>query len=219
MSRLATLATAACALVAASAFMPATASAKEAGDLLVRLRGLYVTPNESSSLSVGGADITGKAKVDDQVVPELDFSYFFTDNIAAELILATTNHDVKADGTPLGASVDLGDVWLLPPTLTLQYHLNPKGQVSPYVGAGVNYTIFYGEDAGAAQSVSYDDGFGWALQAGVDVAVTGNWFVNLDVKKLWLNTDVKITVNPTTVVDADVDLDPWIVGVGIGYRF
>lgn len=219
MSRLATIATAACALVAISALTPMAASAKEAGDVLVRLRGIYVTPDESSTLSVGGATVPGEASVEDQFVPELDFTYFFTDNIAAELILATTPHDVDAVGSPLGASVDLGDVWLLPPTLTLQYHLNPKGQVSPYVGAGVNYTIFYSEDPGAAQGIDYEDSFGWALQAGVDVGLTGNWFFNVDVKKVWLNTEATVRVNATTTVRADVDIDPWIIGAGIGYRF
>jgi outer membrane protein len=126
---------------------------------------------------------------------------------------------VAAVGSPLGANVDLGDVWLLPPTLTLQYHFNPKGQVSPYVGAGINYTIFYSEDPGAAQDIEYDDGFGYALQAGVDIALQGDWFLNVDVKKLWLSTDATIRVNATTTVLADVDIDPWIIGVGFGYRF
>lgn len=219
MSRLAKLATATCALVALSAAMPVTVSAKEAGDVLVRLRGIYVTPDESSTLSVGNTTVAGEAAVDDQFVPELDFSYFFTDSIAAELILATTPHPVDAVGSPLAPTVDLGDVWLLPPTLTLQYHFNPKGQFSPYVGAGINYTIFYSEDPGAAQDIEYEDSFGYALQAGVDVALQGNWFLNLDVKKLWLDTDVTVRVSPTVTVNADVDIDPWIIGAGIGYRF
>lgn len=220
MSRLAKLATAACALAAMTAVFPMTAaSAKEAGDLMVRLRGIYVTPDESSTLSVGAAEVAGEAAVDSQIVPELDFTYFFTDNIAAELILATTPHDVAAVGSPLGAEVDLGDVWLLPPTLTVQYHFAPDGKVSPYVGAGINYTIFYSEDPGAAQDISYDDAFGWALQAGVDIELNKGWYLNVDVKKVWLNTDATITVNPTTTVNADVDIDPWIIGVGVGYVF
>jgi len=219
MKRFAVPALASCAFVALMAAAPMPVEAKEAGDLLVRLRGIYVTPDESSNLTVGNAAISGEASVESQFVPELDFTYFFTDNLAAELILATTPHDVSAVGSPLGASVDLGDVWLLPPTVTLQYHLNPKGQFSPYVGAGINYTMFYSEDPGAAQDIEYDDGFGYALQAGVDVMLNDRWFFNVDVKKVWLSTDVTITVNPTTVVEADVDIDPWIIGVGFGYRF
>lgn len=192
---------------------------KSAGDLLVRGRVIFVEPDESSDLSLGGAGIPGRASLDMSVVPELDFSYFFTDNIAAELILGTTHHHPKAKDTPLGASVDLGDVWLLPPTVTLQYHFNPKGTISPYVGAGVNYTIFYGEDPGAALDTSYDNSFGYALQAGVDFELTKKWSMNLDVKKLWLNTDVTVNAGLPSLIKADVDIDPWIIGVGFGYRF
>lgn len=192
---------------------------KSAGDLLVRGRVIFVEPDESSNLSLGGAGIPGRASLDMSVVPELDFSYFFTDNIAAELILGTTHHHPKAKDTPLGASVDLGDVWLLPPTVTLQYHFNPKGAISPYVGAGINYTIFYGEDPGAALDTSYDNSFGYALQAGVDFELTKKWSMNLDVKKLWLNTDVTVNAGLPSLIKADVDIDPWIIGVGFGYRF
>jgi outer membrane protein len=148
------------------------------------------------------------------VVPEVDFTYFVTDNIALELIAGTTRHDVSH--TPTG--IDLGKVSLLPPTLTLQYHFMPKERLSPYVGAGVNYTIFYNEDApgGAVTSIDYDNSFGWALQAGVDYAIADRWYVNLDVKKLFLSTDVSINGG---AINAKVDLDPWLFGVGVGYRF
>lgn len=191
---------------------------KSAGDILVRLRGIAVVPDEDSSLSLGGASIPGEAKVDNAYVPELDITYFVTDSIALELILATTQHDVSAKDTPLG-NVDLGDVWLLPPTLTLQYHPLPKARFSPYVGAGINYTIFYGEDEGSAQSIDYDNKIGYALQAGFDYEITDRWYLNFDVKKLWLETDVKVDAGLATPVKADVDIDPWIFGLGVGYRF
>lgn len=195
----------------------ADAVAKE-GDLLARARGIWVTPDESSSLTLGGNRIPGQANVDAQVVPEVDFTYFLTANLAAELILATTPHDVNATGTPLGI-VDLGDVWLLPPTVTVQYHFDPRGKISPYVGAGINYTIFYNEDAGAARSIDYENSFGWALQAGVDIALQDRWFLNLDIKKLWLNTEATINAGLASPIVADVDIDPYIFGVGFGYRF
>lgn len=208
----------AAALTMAAATLPAHAE-KAAGDLLVRGRVIHVKPDEGSSLKLGTSAIAGHAAVSNSTVPELDFSYFFTDNIAAELILGTTHHDVAAKGSPLGASVDLGDVWLLPPTLTVQYHFNPKGKISPYIGAGVNYTIFYGDDPGAALGIDYDNAFGLAAQAGVDVELSDRWSLNFDVKKLWLNTDVKVNAGLASPVNAKVDLDPWIFGVGIGYRF
>lgn len=185
---------------------------KAAGDFVVRARGLYVAPDESSSLSVAGGDVS----VSNDTVPEVDISYFLTDNIALELIAATTRHKVNGTGTLSGTS--LGKVSLLPPTLTLQYHLMPKQRFSPYVGAGLNYTFFYNEDApgGGITSVNYKNNVGYALQAGVDYAISGPWSVNVDVKKIFLSTDVSVNGGAVT---GDVDLDPWIVGVGVGYRF
>lgn len=184
---------------------------KSAGDIVVRGRVIGIAPDESSRID----PIGGRALVGDAVVPELDFSYFFTDNIAAELVLATAKHDVEAKQTALG-DVDLGDVKLLPPTLTLQYHFQPKQRFSPYVGAGVNYTVFYDADSGGVDSVNYDNSFGAAFQVGIDVALTGRWFLNADVKKLLLSTDVKVNGDAAR---ADVDIDPWIFGLGAGYRF
>jgi outer membrane protein len=188
---------------------------KAAGDINIRLRALGVFPDESGSVkTAGGADTGLDAKVGNAYVPEVDFSYFLTDNIALELIAATARHEVDAKGP--GAAVGLGSVWLLPPTLTVQYHFMPKSRFSPYVGAGLNYTIFYNEKSGDVGSINYDNGFGYALQAGIDYAISGPWTLNLDVKKLWLNTDVKVNGG---ALKADVDIDPWIVGIGVGYRF
>lgn len=181
----------------------------------LRVRALAVVPNESANIEAIGGDVT----ITNDYVPELDLTYFFTKNIAAELILATTQHDVKAISTAAG-DIPLGDVRLLPPTLTLQYHFNGD-IVHPYVGAGVNYTLFYDENPGpVADKVEYDNAFGFAFQLGFDFDITDKWFINLDAKYLLLNADV--TVNATTAlgatVGADVDIDPFIAGVGIGYR-
>ncbi|MDP1627573.1 OmpW family protein [Parvibaculum sp.] len=203
---------AAIALVAGvSAAVPAHAefAGKSAGDFMVRARAIAVVPDEDASTTIGG-----NVSISNDVVPEIDFSYFITDNIALELIAATTKHDVSHN-----AGIDLGEVSLLPPTLTLQYHFMPKERFSPYVGAGINYTIFYNEDAApgsAVTDIDYDNAFGYALQVGVDYALSDNWYANVDVKKLFLNTDV--SMNGGTIT-ADVDIDPWIIGVGVGYRF
>ncbi len=182
----------------------------------VRARFISVIPSESASIEAIGGDVS----ISTAYVPELDFTYFFSKNWAAELILATTNHDVEAVNTAAG-TINLGDVWLLPPTLTFQYHY-PIGNFKPYVGAGVNYTIFYGEDEGpVADDVSYDNSFGVAFQTGFDYALNDTWFLNLDVKKIFLQTDA--TVNATSAlgatVGADVDINPWIIGVGFGMKF
>ncbi|MDY6951507.1 MAG: OmpW family outer membrane protein [Thermodesulfobacteriota bacterium] len=181
---------------------------------LVRLRVLSVVPDEDNTgLMAGGDDLGGDVEVDDAFTAELDISYFFTENIAAEMIFGVANHDVEVDLG--GADIDLGDVWLLPPTLTLQYHFMPAAQFRPYVGAGINYTIFFGEDEGDADEIEYDDGFGYALQAGFDWGLNEKWGLNVDVKKIWLETDVEVDNAVTT----EVDLDPWFIGVGVSYKF
>ncbi|NCC23030.1 MAG: OmpW family protein [Alphaproteobacteria bacterium] len=189
---------------------------KQQGDWLVRGRAIAIVPDEGQDINVIGGD----ADLGNAIVPELDFSYFVTDNIALELILATAEHSVNLENSTLG-DLDLGEIWILPPTLTLQYHFDPLTNygISPYVGAGINYTFFYNGDTddNPVTDVDYDDGFGYALQAGVDVPISGNWFANLDVKKIWLNTD--LTVQAGATVTGDVDLDPWIFGAGVGYRF
>lgn len=191
-----------------------SAQAAEKSPWMIRGRALIVLPEEnldSVSPAIPGLDVS----IDDSVVPELDITYFFTPNIAAELILGTTPHDVKTTGA---ANLDLGRVWLLPPTLTIQYHFAPEGKIRPYIGAGVNYTIFYGQDDDKAPvtSVDYDNAFGWALQAGVDIPLDDHWALNVDVKQIFLSTTA--TVNPLGV-KADVDINPLLVGFGIGYRF
>ena len=196
--------------------MPVLASAEQ-GDFLVRGRLISVSPDEKSTIGVIG----GEAKVGGEVTPELDFTYFVTDNIGMELILATTKHSVSANGTALG-DLDLGSVWLLPPTLTMQYHFTDLGKFKPYVGAGLNYTMFYNAKSGpVADSVKYKNKFGFALQAGGDFEMANDMFFNIDVKKLFLKTDV--TVDATTaagaVVPANVTLNPWVFGIGIGKKF
>ena len=177
-----------------------------------RFRWVSVLPNESATIGVIGGDV----EIGKSFIPELDFTYYFTENIAAELILGTTNHDVKAVNTALG-NVDLGDVWLLPPTLTLQYHFNIS-DFKPYVGAGVNYTIFYNSDPGAVVDVDYKNGFGYALQLGFDYDLDDTWFLNVDAKYVGLSTDVTVDAGIATV-PAKVDINPLLIGFGVGVRF
>lgn len=201
------------AIAAAVSSAPTALAGNVEDPWIIRLRAIDVIPDESADIDIIG----GTAEISNQVVPELDISYFFSENIAAELILATNPHDVSVTGTTLG-DVDLGDVTLLPPTLTLQYHFAPRASFRPYVGAGVNYTMFYDNDPGQAISVNYDNGFGFALQAGADIPVNETYFFNVDVKKVFLSTDVTVDAGVATV-GADVGIDPWIIGVGVGRRF
>lgn len=179
----------------------------------IRVRGLLVQPVETAKIGL----INGDVNISSAVVPELDITYFFNENWAVELILGTAKHDVKATGTTLG-DLDLGNVYLLPPTLTAQYHI-PMGNFKPYMGAGVNYTIFYNEDAAGFEGISYENSIGFAAQVGVDYFLNERFFVNLDVKKIFMNTDVEVNAGDGVIVPADVTINPFLFGFGVGMRF
>ena len=192
----------------------ANATPDPAGSFMVRVRAIGVLPEvSSSSVSVLG----GRVDVTDTPAPEIDLSYFFTTHIAAEIIAASTRHEATALGTILG-KVDVGSVYVLPPTLTLQWHFTPKQRIDFYAGAGLTAAFFY--DSSPARptvtQVGFSNGVGAAIQAGFDYHLGGNWFANFDVKQIFLNTDARI--NGGAIV-AKTALDPTIVGAGIGYRF
>ena len=186
----------------------------------VRLRGVgVVTPNQSAKIGIIGGDV----QISDAFIPELDFTYFFTEHFAAELILGTAKHDVKAINTIAG-DIDLGSAWLLPPTLTAQYHFytSDKKIFKPYIGAGVNYTLFYNVKSGAVANVKYDNALGYAAQVGFDLMLDDTFFINVDAKRLFLSTDVTVDATnlvPGLVVPAEVDIDPWLFGIGVGMKF
>ena len=185
---------------------------KENGDWIIRTRGIYMKTDAHSRVSTLGGSV---AATSDRV-PEIDFTRFFSKNIAAELILATTTHGMSLNGSSSGGKKGLGSVRLLPPTLTLQYHVMPTSRIRPYVGAGLNYTIFYGEKTGGiATSMKYQNNLGYALQVGADYMINDKVGFNFDVKKIFLQTNVQVNNTYTAVVN----LDPWVVGAGIAYHF
>ncbi|WP_322515650.1 OmpW family protein [Rhodopseudomonas palustris] len=183
---------------------------------MIRLRALGVVTRDSGYVDqVAGSGL----KTTDTLVPELDISYFFTKNIAAELILGVTKHSVSGTGTL--ANVDVGKAWLLPPTLTLQYHFTEFGAFKPYVGAGVNYTFFFSQKAAGGTVIEshLKDSFAPAVQVGFDYMFDKHWGWNVDVKKLWLRPEWNGTLAGGTPVTGKVNLDPWLVATGITYKF
>ena len=188
---------------------------KAKGTIMLNVRMTDVSPDAGNSvMTAAGADTGLKANVSDSYVPTIGRTYFFTDNLAAELIAGTSDHSVKAVGGT--TNVKIYDTWVLPPVLSLQYHFAPKAKFSPYVGAGVNYMIFYGGSNKNGFTTKLKDGAGTALQAGFDYALQGKWSLNLDVKKVFFNT--KATINGGALTSS-VDLDPWVVSAGVGYKF
>jgi outer membrane protein len=231
-------------LSAASLLVLATASA-QAADLpvykkapppvvaawnpwMIRLRALGVIPDGSSSVHVFGVPALSSPNsglsISDQAIPELDISYFFTKNVAAELILGVTRHTIGGTGSL--SPLPIGKTWLLPPTLTFQYHFTDFGAFKPYVGAGVNYTVFYSQWAAntpvaglAVTQLHLTNSWGAAVQVGFDYMFDQHWGLNVDVKKLWLQPNYSATVNNVIPVTGRAHIDPWLVGAGVTYKF
>jgi outer membrane protein len=180
----------------------------------IRLRALGVITRDSGRVDgLAGSDLS----YSNTVIPEFDISYFFNDNIAAELILGTTYAKVHGGGSIAGLG-EIGKTWLLPPTLTLQYHFTDFGAFRPYVGAGVNYTLFYDQSGKSARSLDVKNTFGVALQAGFDYMLDEHWGLNVDAKKIFLRPDFDANVGGANV-SGKAKLDPWLIGAGVTYRF
>ena len=188
---------------------------KTAGTTMLNVRVTSVDPEAGDPITTLAGAATGlRAEVNADVMPTIGLSYFFTDNVAVEVIAGTTKHTVTAKGP--ATDVKVKETWVLPPVVSLQYHFAPAAKVSPYVGAGVNYMIFYNGSDKNNFDLDIDNGFGFALQAGVDVAVSGPWSANLDVKKVFFEPDATDNRNG---VKSKVKLDPWVVSAGFGYKF
>jgi outer membrane protein len=177
------------------------------GSWLVRARAVNLDSANKGSLGKGSAlDLS----INDKVIPEVDITYFFSPNIAAELILT---YPQKQDVRSAGAKI--GTLKHLPPTLTAQYHFTNFSGFKPYVGAGVNYTRFSSVDILGGAATIDRNSFGGALQVGVDFPITKNVYLNIDVKKVYIKTDVSVA----GVKAGNFKVDPVLFGIGVGYRF
>ncbi len=196
---------------------------------MIRLRVLGVLPDAGgSTVNVAGvpplSSPNSGLSISNQAIPELDITYFLTRNIAAELILGVSRHQVSGSGTLNG--LEIGKAWLLPPTLTLQYHFTDLGAFKPYIGAGINYTVFFNQSAAntpfaglAVTDLHVGNQVGVAVQFGFDYMLDHHWGLNVDVKKLWLRPDYSATVNKAIPVTGRANIDPWLVGTGVTYKF
>lgn len=199
------------ALAAVGLFSVAAVHAAD-GSFMVRARAVSISwdnANKDGLQNAGVGDVSAK----DRWIPEVDFSYFFTKNLAAELVL-TYPQEVDIHTSALGK---IGSVDALPPSLVLQYHFTDLGMFKPYVGLGVNYTIFTKKsfDTGLG-TISVDrDSVGLVAQVGADFVLNKNWSVNVDVKYITMETDVRLGGTKL----GTLDLNPITAGIGVGYRF
>lgn len=191
------------AALAAAALAPVAAQAE--GNFEVRVRAVDVSPAND------GTGTGALVSLNSKVIPEVDFSYYVTPNIAAELILTyPQQHDISLQGVG-----KIGSLRHLPPTLTAQYHFVPNGQFRPYVGAGLNYTNITCVNLPSGLNVDRGS-FGLALQAGMDVQVAPQVFINLDIKQVGIKTKLRDSAGADL---GTIKVNPILVGAGVGYRF
>lgn len=207
--------------------------AYEAGDWLIRGRIVNINPNDDSGivLTEDAGSIGEGVETTSDTIPELDITYMIAPHWGVELILGYSEHTVKATNGARAVVETLGnraliDTKVLPPTLLLQYHFSPNSKIRPYVGAGINYTHFFDESVPSKSGISnsgddieLDDSWGWAVQAGVDVAINEDWFVNADVKYIDIDTSGSFKGTKVGWAKVNTNLDPVVFGVGIGRRF
>jgi outer membrane protein len=220
------------AAIAVTLLTSTSAIATQKGDWLVRARIIDIIPNVSSGeiTDMSGTPVSPPSgiDVDSALTLDIDFSYFFTNNFAVELLLAIpATHDVTATGN-LSSLGQIGEVTVLPPALIAQYHFMPNNNIRPYAGAGLGYIFFFDESTtssltnglGASSTgLDVDNTADFLVQAGVDIDLKNNWFVNFDVKYFWINTTATIKADGADAAKVDFDLDPLVLGVGGGYRF
>lgn len=199
------------AALAVAGLVSANVQAEE-GNFMVRARAVNLAFDNSNKDGLDKVGV-GKVSAEDLWIPEVDFSYFMTKNLALELVL-TYPQQVDIRTSALGK---IGHVDVLPPSLVLQYHFTDLGMFKPYVGVGLNYSIFTKKSFNTALGkISVDnDSIGAVAQVGADFMLNKNWSINVDVK--YITMDTKVKLDGTKL--GTLDLNPITAGVGIGYRF
>ena len=217
-----------------------TMAAHSPGDILLRIGAVTVMPDTESGAVSGLPDGVNNARVDveDNTQLSLTATYMLTSNLGLEVLAATPfTHDIVGQGDIEGVAV--GETQHLPPTLSLQYHFGSEnGVFNPYIGVGLNVTMFFSEEVdgqlvdtlntlptiaglGGINSVNMelDPSIGLAAQAGVDVKVADNWYVNAAVWYIDISTTAELTTDLGTTHEVDVDIDPWVFNVAVAYKF
>ena len=213
--------------------------ANQAGDILVRGGLTSVNPDsDKAAILLGGSDATGASlSVDENTQLGLNFVYFYNSNWAFELLAATPfTHDVTLNdptaalggalGVPAGLDgVKLAEVTHLPPTLSALYYFDTDTAFKPYVGIGVNYTVFFEEEFEAApkslglSNLKLDGSFGLAAQIGADYQIDKNWSVNVSARYIDISSDATFDVGQSSIGAAKVEVNPMVYSIMLGYKF
>ncbi len=204
---------AAMAAIASLAPILAYAQAAEENPWMLRVRAVDLLWQNGQTDTVSSANVKAK----NQLIPEFDISYFFTKNIAAELVL-TWPQQVNITAGP--GNTNVGKISALPPSLLIQYHFTDLGAFKPYIGAGVNYTIFGNRQnfPGLGNSVQVDqNSVGFVAQVGTDYMFDKNWGMNLDLKYATMSTNVTTVQGNNNL--GKLTLNPFMPAVGVTYKF
>ncbi len=195
-----------------------TAEAFDATNLTMRARAIYIQPANQNGAIVAIGVPSDSIDVQSQWAPDIDFEYAVSDSIGVELLLTIPQtHTITATQTGLGSNIKLGTVTQLPPTLTAKYYLG-NDTFRPYVGAGVNFTLFTRDNLSVPTAGALDvrkSSFGGTLQTGFDYRLNERWSLSVDAKKVWMSTSVSLAGTRLSTVT----VDPWLWGAGVGYRF
>ena len=217
-------------------FGATNAAAYEQGDVFIRVGAATVAPqDDSSATNLNDKDVAGSSvTVDNNTQFGITFTYMLTNNLALNVLGATPfSHEVTAKNLPLSASdIKIAEVKHLPPTVTMQFYpMDSSSPLQPYVGLGFNYTRFFDEELtsdfetaiGSTGKIELDDSFGYALEAGVNYNINENFMLSASVWAVGLETSATIylpnTKNAPSTAKVDVDIDPMVYMVGLGYKF
>ncbi len=207
------------ALLSTLALSAGSAQALQAGDMFMRFTATSVQPNDDSSAfnSAAVSALGLKPEVDNNTQLGATFVYMYSDNIGVEVLAATPfSHDISLDG--IGK---IAETKHLPPTVSAQYYFNPQSKVRPFVGIGLNYTIFFSEKATLTSpldlqgDLKLDNSFGLALQAGIDYDIDDTWFLTADIRYI----NIETTATNSVAGSSNVDINPTVISVGAGFRF
>jgi len=202
----------------------------QAGDFVVRAGLTNVNPDsDHASVLLSNVDSTMTLTTDDNTQLGLNFVYFYTNNVAIELLAATPfTHDVTIHDKNSVLNVDgakLAEVTQLPPTLSVLYYFDTESVVKPYLGVGVNYTIFFDEQFEEApkelglSNIELDSSLGLSLQVGVDYLLTDNFHINLSARYIDISTEATFDVGGDSIGKANIDVDPIVYSLMLGYKF
>lgn len=188
------------------------AAAVQKGDWLIRAGATTVDPQASSDKV---ADTGSEVDISSDTQLGLTVGYMLSDHLGLELLAATPfKHTIEGKGGALDG-VDVAEITQLPPTLSIQYHFMPQSNLKPYVGAGLTYFWVLDEDSKIGPKVSVDNSVGIGAQAGLDWSFNANWFVNADVRYINLSTKAEVE----GVDKIDVDINPFVYTLAVGYKF